>query len=53
MKVIEEEIIEWSKENMAAYKRPWIVEFREGLPKNAAGKVLKRVLAEEDKGGRK
>jgi len=28
-KIKEEEIIEWSKENMAAYKRPRIVEFRE------------------------
>ena len=46
-KVREEEMIEWSKENMAAYKRPRIIEFREELPRNAAGKVLKRILAEE------
>ncbi len=45
----EEEIIEWSKENMAAYKRPRIVEFREELPKSGAGKILKRILAEEEK----
>ena len=49
-KVKEEEIIGWSKENMAAYKRPRIVEFKEELPKSAAGKVLKRVLSEEKKG---
>jgi long-chain acyl-CoA synthetase len=48
-KVKEEEIIEWSKENMAAYKRPRIVEFREELPKSAAGKILRRILKEEDK----
>jgi len=48
-KVKEEEIIGWSKENMAAYKRPRIVEFKEELPKSAAGKVLKRILAEEEK----
>jgi acyl-CoA synthetase (AMP-forming)/AMP-acid ligase II len=48
-KVKEEEIIEWSKENMAAYKRPRIVEFREELPKSAAGKILRRILTEEEK----
>jgi len=50
-KVKEEEVIEWSKENMAAYKRPRIVEFREELPKSAAGKILRRVLTEEEKKG--
>jgi len=49
-KVKEEEMIEWSKENMAAYKRPRIIEFREELPKSGAGKILKRILAEEEKG---
>lgn len=56
-KVNEEEIIEWCKENMAAYKRPRIVEFKEELPKSAAGKILRRILKEEDeekvKGGKK
>jgi acyl-CoA synthetase (AMP-forming)/AMP-acid ligase II len=44
-KVKEDQILEWCKENMAAYKRPRIVEFREELPRSAAGKVLKRLLA--------
>jgi acyl-CoA synthetase (AMP-forming)/AMP-acid ligase II len=44
-KVKEDQILEWCKENMAAYKRPRIVEFREDLPRSAAGKVLKRLLA--------
>jgi long-chain acyl-CoA synthetase len=48
-KVREEEIIEWSKDNMAAYKRPRVIEFRQELPKSAAGKILKRLLADEDK----
>jgi long-chain acyl-CoA synthetase len=48
-KIKEKEIIEWSKENMAAYKRPRIVEFREELPKSGAGKILKRILAEEER----
>jgi acyl-CoA synthetase (AMP-forming)/AMP-acid ligase II len=47
-KVTEKEIIEWSKENMAAYKRPRLVEFTEQLPKSAAGKILRRILKEED-----
>jgi acyl-CoA synthetase (AMP-forming)/AMP-acid ligase II len=47
-KITEKEIIEWSKDNMAAYKRPKFVEFRQELPKSAAGKVLKRVLVDEE-----
>jgi len=48
-KVTEQEIVKWCKENMSTYKRPRMVEFREGLPKNAAGKMLRRVLVEEEK----
>jgi acyl-CoA synthetase (AMP-forming)/AMP-acid ligase II len=48
-KVKEEEILEWCKENMAAYKRPRLIEFREQLPKSGAGKILRRILAEEGK----
>jgi long-chain acyl-CoA synthetase len=40
----EEEIIGWSKENMAAYKYPRYVEFRDTLPMNATGKILKTEL---------
>ena len=47
-KIKEEEIIEWCKENMAAYKRPRFVEFKEELPKSAAGKILRRILKGED-----
>lgn len=46
-KVTEQDIIEWCKERMAAYKYPRIVEFRDELPKSAAGKYLRRVLREE------
>jgi acyl-CoA synthetase (AMP-forming)/AMP-acid ligase II len=45
----ENEILEWCKDNMSAYKRPRFVEFREDLPKSAAGKVLRRILSEEEK----
>jgi acyl-CoA synthetase (AMP-forming)/AMP-acid ligase II len=47
-KVSEQEILDWCKDNMAAYKRPRLVEFREELPKSAAGKLLKRILVEEE-----
>jgi acyl-CoA synthetase (AMP-forming)/AMP-acid ligase II len=48
-KIKESEILEWCKDNMAAYKRPRLVEFRQELPKSAAGKVLRRILVEEEK----
>jgi len=46
--VSEQEIIDWCKENMTHYKVPSIVEFREELPKTMVGKVLRRVLKEEE-----
>ncbi|WP_326824448.1 long-chain fatty acid--CoA ligase [Streptosporangium sp. NBC_01639] len=42
--VTEEELIGWCRENMAAYKYPRIVEFRDALPMTATGKILKREL---------
>jgi long-chain acyl-CoA synthetase len=39
-----EELMEWCKENMAAYKYPRAIEFRESLPMTATGKILKREL---------
>ncbi len=45
----EEEIIEFCRENMARYKVPKFVEFRDELPKTMVGKVLRRVLLEEEK----
>jgi long-chain acyl-CoA synthetase len=46
--ITEEAVIEWCKENMTHYKVPSIVEFREELPKTMVGKVLRRVLKEEE-----
>ncbi len=43
----EEEIVTWSKANMADYKYPRKVIFKDQLPMNATGKILKRVLREE------
>ncbi len=42
--VTEEELIAWCKENMAAYKYPRHIEFRQSLPMTATGKILKREL---------
>ncbi|WP_345239194.1 long-chain fatty acid--CoA ligase [Pontibacillus salipaludis] len=47
--VAEEEIIEWAKEHMAAYKYPRLVEFRDSLPTTSSGKILWRKLQEEEK----
>ncbi len=44
----EEEFIEWCRERMAGYKRPKEVEFRETLPISTVGKVLRRVLRDEE-----
>jgi long-chain acyl-CoA synthetase len=44
----QEDIIAWSKENMGHYKVPDQVEFREELPKTQVGKVLRRVLRDEE-----
>jgi fatty-acyl-CoA synthase len=47
-KVTENEIIEWTRQNMAAYKHPRIVEFVDALPKSATGKVQWRALQEAE-----
>ena len=45
----EEEIIAFCKENLAPYKVPKFVEFRDDLPKTTVGKILRRVLLEEER----
>ncbi|RFU69947.1 long-chain fatty acid--CoA ligase [Bacillus sp. V59.32b] len=42
-----EEIIGFCRKNMATYKVPSVVEFREQLPKTNVGKILRRALREE------
>jgi long-chain acyl-CoA synthetase len=44
-KVTEDELVEWGKEQMAAYKYPRTVEFVDALPMTATGKILKRELS--------
>src|SRR5260370_25900726 len=40
----ESELVAWSKANMADYKYPRMIEFRETLPMTATGKILKSEL---------
>ncbi|MEM0303068.1 MAG: long-chain fatty acid--CoA ligase [Archaeoglobaceae archaeon] len=47
-KVSAEEITKFCRERLAAYKIPRIIEFRDELPKSAVGKILRRVLKEEE-----
>jgi long-chain acyl-CoA synthetase len=42
-----EELIAYCRERLAGYKVPAAIEFRDALPKSMIGKVLRRVLAEE------
>ncbi|RIV17056.1 long-chain fatty acid--CoA ligase [Alicyclobacillaceae bacterium I2511] len=42
-----QEMVAWAHSQMAAYKAPQAVEIREFLPKNSSGKILRRVLMEE------
>lgn len=44
----QEEILAFCKENMAGYKRPKLVEFRDEIPTSNVGKVLRRVLRDEE-----
>ena len=43
-----EEIISFCKEKLATYKSPKLVEFRRELPKSAVGKILRKVLRDEE-----
>ncbi|MDO9209407.1 MAG: long-chain fatty acid--CoA ligase [Deltaproteobacteria bacterium] len=43
-----EEIIEFCQKNMARFKVPTVVEFRKELPKSHVGKVLRKILREEE-----
>lgn len=44
----EQEIFDFCKENMAGYKRPKILEFRDEIPLSNIGKILRRVLRDEE-----
>ena len=44
----EHEIIQYLRERLAQYKIPKYIEFRASLPKNTTGKILKRILKDEE-----
>ncbi len=44
----EEEILEHCKKNLTGYKRPKYIDFIDELPKSNVGKILRRILKEED-----
>ncbi|MDD5594900.1 MAG: long-chain fatty acid--CoA ligase [Candidatus Omnitrophica bacterium] len=44
----EHEIIQYLRERLAPYKIPKYAEFRASLPKNTTGKILKRLLQDEE-----
>jgi len=48
-KVTEQDIIDFAKENLAAYKYPREVQFVRSLPKSGVGKILRRTLREKEK----
>jgi fatty-acyl-CoA synthase len=41
-------IIDWCRENMAAYKCPRLIEFVDALPKSGAGKIMWRELQDRE-----
>ncbi len=47
-KITEEEMKNWIKERVAAYKYPRYVEFIDVIPKTIVGKVLRRALREKE-----
>jgi fatty-acyl-CoA synthase len=47
-KVRPEDISDWARDHMAAFKYPRVVEFVEQLPKTATGKIFWRKLQEEE-----
>ncbi|WP_234263635.1 long-chain fatty acid--CoA ligase [Hydrogenophaga sp. NFH-34] len=46
--VTEQQIIDWCRENMAVYKMPRVVQFVDALPKSGSGKVMWRLLQEQE-----
>ena len=45
----EDEVKDWCRENLASYKVPSSVEFRDELPKTTVGKILRRELIRQHK----
>lgn len=48
-KLTEDELDQYCRKHLAAFKVPRLYEFRDELPKTMIGKILRRVLVEEEK----
>ena len=46
--VSEQDIVDWCREHMAVYKAPKVVQFVDALPKSGSGKVMWRLLQEQE-----
>lgn len=46
--VTEKDIISFCKQKLASYKVPKIIEFRDAIPKSAVGKILRKILRDEE-----
>jgi fatty-acyl-CoA synthase len=47
-RVSEQDIIDWTRQEMAAYKYPRTVQFVDALPKSGSGKIMWRALQEQE-----
>ena len=47
-RVSEQDIIDWTRQEMAAYKYPRAVQFVDALPKSGSGKIMWRTLQEQE-----
>jgi long-chain acyl-CoA synthetase len=45
--VTKEDVLKFCRENLAGYKVPKEIEFRDDLPKTNVGKILRRALRDE------
>ena len=50
-KTTAEDIVAWARENMAAYKVPKLIQFVDALPKSGSGKVMWRLLQDQEAEG--
>ena len=44
-----EELIEWCKQSLASYEVPGSIEFQDSLPKSPVGKILRRLVRNEER----
>ena len=49
-KVAGDDILSWSRSQMAAYKAPRLLEFSDALPRTASGKLMWRALQDREFG---